>query len=1103
MNTLSRNESIQLIRNCLGIPYDENKFRQLIANIFPNTNFYTEKEIIEEDLPNIYRQHINSYKTIVKFQSEKENIDVLTVKIKNFGTMIKARTMQRQFIGRYLNGAFDGIVKDAALVAFYCDNKSDWRLSLVYKEYSFDDTGFKTTLSEPRRCSFLVGPNELTHTAEQQLVNLLQTSDRYYINRLKEAFSVEKVTNEFFLEYKKLFQKLTNTVEDSLTKSENSRNEFNKCGITPTVYAKRLLGQIVFLYFLQKKGWLGVDNTKNWGDGSPTFLQDIFNKYSDKNFFSDLLNPLFYEALATDRKNENYCFKLLNCRIPFLNGGLFEPIGGHDWHKVNIIISNNFFRELFKIFDRYNFTVCEDEPLEREVAVDPEMLGKIFESLLDLEERRSQGTFYTPRWIVHYMCRESLIRYLDRAINYTITYSSPEQSLPGVPPRKKLGTLPGVPVAGQIPRYIRQEIVPFKDIKQFIRYDEYQESNYKLSKINKYLFIEHDQDLPKPIITNAKKIDEALAKVKVCDPAIGSGAFAVGMMLEIVHARQRLHQAQPNLFDDIYKDGNIESSYILKRNTIRNSLYGVDQEASAVDIAKLRLWLSLVVDEDDFYQIKPLPNLDYKIMVGNSLTAWKDSNTLSYIYVQELQNLQNKYYSTIDHHEKIRLKKEIKDIRSRNNIIEDFDWNIDFPNIMSSDSKNKGFDIIIGNPPYIQIQKLNLTTKNSLKNKYKTYSGTGDLYCIFHELGIKLLKKFGILTFITSNSWMRAAYGEELRNYLNENCNILRLIDFAGNKVFDSATVDVNIIVVEKNKTNKTRDSKACIIKDDCSTNLSDYLEHNSVTTRFEVGQSWAVLTPIEQSIKQKIESLGKPLKDWEISINYGIKTGLNKAFIISGSQKDELISADPKSAEIIRPILRGRDITRYGYNFADMWLINTHNGVREKNIRPVNVFQYPAIKTHLDKYYEKLCKRQDKGITPYNLRNCIYMEDFSKQKIIWAEISDIPKFAFDKNGEFFITNKAFLMTGNLNLSYLYYYLNSKISEIYFSFIASTTGEGTCQWFKYKIESIPVIEIDNIKTLDMSCKNIHNKIEKFNYLLYKILNLTQSEILFCESFRKI
>ena len=205
MNTLSRNESIQLIRNCLGIPYDENKFRQLIANIFPNTNFYTEKEIIEEDLPNIYRQHINSYKTIVKFQSEKENIDVLTVKIKNFGTMIKARTMQRQFIGRYLNGAFDGIVKDAALVAFYCDNKSDWRLSLVYKEYSFDDTGFKTTLSEPRRCSFLVGPNELTHTAEQQLVNLLQTSDRYYINRLKEAFSVEKVTNEFFLEYKKLF----------------------------------------------------------------------------------------------------------------------------------------------------------------------------------------------------------------------------------------------------------------------------------------------------------------------------------------------------------------------------------------------------------------------------------------------------------------------------------------------------------------------------------------------------------------------------------------------------------------------------------------------------------------------------------------------------------------------------------------------------------------------------------------------------------------------------------------------------------------------------------------------------------------------------------
>ena len=264
MNTLSKNDSCQLIRNCLGIPYKEDKFRLLVANIFPNSNFINENEIQGNNLPNVFIEHIISYKKIIKYCNQSENIDVLAVKIKSLSSMIKARTMQRQFIGRYLNGSFDGIVKDAALVAFYCDDKSDWRLSLVYKEYSFGNYGIKVTLTEPRRCSFLVGTNELTHTAEQQLVNLLQLPDRYTINRLKEAFSVERVTNEFFLEYKNLFQDLTKIVETSLKNSKNTKYEFERCKITPTVYAKRLLGQIVFLYFLQTKGWLGVDNTKRW-----------------------------------------------------------------------------------------------------------------------------------------------------------------------------------------------------------------------------------------------------------------------------------------------------------------------------------------------------------------------------------------------------------------------------------------------------------------------------------------------------------------------------------------------------------------------------------------------------------------------------------------------------------------------------------------------------------------------------------------------------------------------------------------------------------------------------------------------------------------------
>ena len=601
MNKLSLDEAKRLVHESLGISYKEEKFRQFAANILQHASCDINDEINSEYLPNAFQQQFYSYKNLAQMRG-KENIDILAVKMKSPGSMLNARATQRLFIGHYLNGIFDGTVKDAALVAFYCDHAPDWRLSLVYKDYSFENDNIKITLTEPRRSSFLVGPNELTHTAERQFVDLLQDEDRDNIKRLKEAFSVERVTSEFFAEYKKLFQLLTEKVEICLKESTNAREEFGRCGINPTVYAKRLLGQIIFLYFLQKKGWLGVSETERWGDGSPSFLRDLFNNFQYKNFFSDLLNPLFYEAIATDRSKQNHRFDLLHCRIPFLNGGLFEPIGGHDWRKADIFIDNEFFKKLFQTFDRYNFTVREDEPLESEVAVDPEMLGKVFESLLGVEERREQGTFYTPRRIVHYMCRESLIRYLDHSINYTLEYSSPKQLLPGVQPRIKQRTLPNVPIPGQIPHLVRREIIPINDIIQFIRQDEIQHNTEEDTSqtYSKEYSLDQNKKLPQSVLIHAKILDNALANVKICDPAIGSGAFAVGMMLEIVHARQSLHQIRPEFFGGESDGSGLPSSYELKRNTIGKSLYGVDKDESAVDIAKLRLWLSLVVDEENF-----------------------------------------------------------------------------------------------------------------------------------------------------------------------------------------------------------------------------------------------------------------------------------------------------------------------------------------------------------------------------------------------------------------------------------------------------------------------------------------------------------------------
>ena len=245
-----------------------------------------------------------------------------------------------------------------------------------------------------------------------------------------------------------------------------------------------------------------------------------------------------------------------------------------------------------------------------------------------------------------------------------------------------------------------------------------------------------------------------------------------------------------------------------------------------------------------------------------------------------------------------------------------------------------------------------------------------------------------------------------MRSFLGRCTNPLILIDFAGQNIFESATVDTNILIFEK--ADNIKQTRACIATSECRNNMSEYIQQNQTVMSFDGDESWVIMSSLELSIKRKIEAVGVPLKEWDIKIYRGVLTGFNEAFIISGQKKDELIAADPKSAEIIRPILRGKDIKRYSYSFADLWLITTHNGIKEKKINRIDINDYPAVKAHLDRYYDKLRVRADKGDTPYNLRNCVYMDDFSKQKIIWGELSDKPKFAFDRKGEFIVANTIF-----------------------------------------------------------------------------------------------
>ena len=293
---------------------------------------------------------------------------------------------------------------------------------------------------------------------------------------------------------------------------------------------------------------------------------------------------------------------------------------------------------------------------------------------------------------------------------------------------------------------------------------------------------------------------------------------------------------------------------------------------------------------------------------------------------------------------------------------------------------------------------------------------------------------------------------------------------------------------------------------------MSDFVRQNAADTSFDTSDSWVILTPIEQSIKRKIESVGVPLKDWDIQINYGIKTGFNDAFIISTEKRDEILDncADEaereRTAELIRPILRGRDIKRYGYDWAGLWLINTHNGIKGK-LERIHIEDYPAVKAHLDQYWDKISVRADKGETPYNLRNCAYLDDFSKQKIIWGEISDKPKFAIDTTGQFVPEATTFLMVGS-HLKYLLCFLNSSVSEYFFAKYGTTTGMGTLRWKKYLIELLPIPKValeqeqQVIELLDklliINAEEKQSLIHKIDNVIYNLFNLNSNEIAFIE-----
>ena len=626
---MDKRSAISLIRDTLENPFDKRKFAYLVSNMLDHIEaapFIYRGNLI----PDAYKSYISTLERIGKYKDRKGNkIDLLIVRLKKETSLERARTMQRNFIAWYLNGSRGDVLKDAALAAFVSPDTEDWRFSLVKMDYRLDTSSekvkVKKELTPARRFSFLVGKNENSHTAQSCLLPVLEKKVQDpTLKELEKVFDIETVTKEFFLKYRELFLHTKEELDRVVKKDPKIKADFEVKSVDTVNFAKKLLGQIIFLYFLQKKGWFGVGRDDDWDTGSKHFLRELFKKkHGDyNNFFNDILEPLFYDALRNDRSHDDGYYSRFNCKIPFLNGGLFDPIGNYDWVHTDILLPNKLFSNQTKtkegdigtgildVFDRYNFTVKEDEPLEKEVAIDPELLGKSYEKFNAIrpdnyaefkkalksgrkgEENKFNkkfGVYYTPREIVYYMCQQSLINYLATKLEGKAKKEAIEFFI----------------LEGE--KYI-EHLKTAKEKKE-------KNANYQGDYKEKEHFIE--------LKKHANEIDNSLSKIKVCDPAVGSGAFPVGMMTEIVKAR--MFFVETGCLEKIYINSHQEkvkrTPYNFKRDCIEYSLYGVDIDPGAVEIAKLRLWLSLVVDEDDIKNIKPLPNLDYRIMQGNSLIS--------------------------------------------------------------------------------------------------------------------------------------------------------------------------------------------------------------------------------------------------------------------------------------------------------------------------------------------------------------------------------------------------------------------------------------------------------------------------------------------------
>lgn len=1045
------------LKSILSAKFDFNVWKELFEKFFPKVEIFTSVAMISDihvkDGGHVGNIRLDDGRSLAIFRFEVTDNVIIS----------RNRKSLRDIAAKYVD---QGLIH-GALVFYYSQNQDDYRLTFIAKQTYFNESGeLIKKETAPKRYTFLLGKNEPCTTAASRLLELAnkKTNGSIYLTDVTDAFSVERLNKEFFNGYKAQYAKFLKLLEDKKQHRD---------------YVKKMLGRLVFLQFLQKKGWMGVPATnENWEGGDKNYLANLIERYKGNDrILSDVLEPLFFETLNKERVGDIADCRLGdNIKIPYLNGGLFDK---DKTDALDIDFPYSYFEDLMEFFNGYNFTIDENDPDDAEVGVDPEMLGHIFENLL--EDNKDKGAFYTPKEIVQYMCRQSVIQYLK-------THEADEK------------------YSLAIERLINESVV-------------------------------------EPVLQNkgtATRFIELLKNVKVCDPAIGSGAFPMGILYVLYYALHHLQShAEPNKSFDSTKT---------KRNIIQNNIFGVDIEQGAVDIARLRFWLALVVDAE---APQPLPNLDYKITCGNSLLSRYDLETpLDNVFVEynkgkneeeklslaKYKKLVSDYTNTSNHEKKdlfrktieeikktfktelskkeinkiIGVKKEIYDLEQpnlfgeeltkaqkselkklktklekleseredvlNNKVYEDaFEWRFEFPQLLDENGKFIGFDIIIGNPPYIK----EATDKNAFDGLRNTeyYQGKMDLWYIFACKGIDLLKSNACLCYIATNNWVTNDGASILRNKIVSDVKIIQLIDFFDAMVFDSASIQTMIMLFQKDSVTdnyffdyrkvqqKHANKQVAInllekIHDDSNVyfmplfnreHFSNQLLTFASTENDQILQLISNAKHILLNDQDGLKEISSGIDVLQDYVNKKAQQLLNNKkqigdgiFVLSQQEYDSL-SFNDNEKSLVKPYYTSKLINRYSVCKENSeWIIYTDSSAND------SISLYPNIQKHLDQF-SKVITSVNK---PYGLHRARKKESFEGEKILaLRKCVNRPAFSYVNFDSFVSRAYLIIRTNRVNQKYLTGLLNSTLIKYWLKY------KGKMQGANFQIDKEPLQQI--------------------------------------------